>query len=80
MKRKCKRENGLLPVHTIKAATEGDVEAINAVLKHYEGYIASLSVRKLYDEYGQPHYCVDETLRRRLETKLITKILDFEIA
>lgn len=56
------------------------MEAINAVLKHYEGYIASLSVRKLYDEYGQPHYCVDETLRRRLETKLITKILDFEIA
>ena len=50
MKRKCKRENGLLPFHTIKAATEGDVEAINAVLKHYEGYIASLSVRKLYDE------------------------------
>lgn len=80
MKRKCKRENGLLPFHTIKAATEGDVDAINAVLKHYEGYIASLSVRKLYDEYGQPHYCVDETLRRRLETKLITKILDFEIA
>lgn len=69
-----------MPFHTIKAATEGDVEAINAVLKHYEGYIASLSVRKLYDEYGQPHYCVDETLRRRLETKLITKILDFEIA
>lgn len=80
MIRKCKRENGLLPFHTIKAATKGDVEAINAVLRHYEGYIASLSVRKLYDEYGQPHYCVDETLRRRLETKLITKILDFEIA
>lgn len=79
MKRKCKREDGLLPFHMIKAATEGDVEAINAVLKHYEGYIASLSARKLYDEYGQPHYCVDETLRRRLETKLITKILDFEI-
>lgn len=38
MKRKCKRENGLLPFHTIKAATEGNVEAINAVLKHYEGY------------------------------------------
>ena len=27
----------------------------------------------------QVHYCVDETLRRRLETKLITKILAFEI-
>ena len=47
---------------------------------HYEGYIAVLSTRKLYDEYGNLHYCVDETLRRRLETKLITKILKFKIA
>ena len=39
-----------------------------------------LSTRKLYDEYGNLHYCVDETLRRRLETKLITKILKFKIA
>lgn len=80
MRKKCKRDTSLLPFHTIKAATEGDVEAINAVLRHYEGYIASLSTRKLFDEYGQLHYCVDETLRRRLETKLITKILDFKIA
>ena len=32
----------------------------------------------MYDEGGRLHYCVDETLRRRLETKLITKILAFE--
>lgn len=63
----------LLPFHIIKAASEGDVSAINAVLKHYEGYIIKLSTRKLYDESGQVHYCIDETLRRRLETKLITK-------
>lgn len=73
-------EADLLPFHIIVAASAGDVEAINVVLKHYEGYIASLSVRKLYDESGQPHYCVDETLRRRLETKLITKIMEFKIA
>ena len=64
----------LLPYHIIAAAASGDVEAINEVLKHYEGYIAALSTRRLYD------YCVDETLRRRLETKLITKILAFEVA
>lgn len=45
--------------------------------KHYEGYIAKLSTRKMYDEFGQTHYCVDETLRRRLETKLIAKTLAF---
>jgi len=82
MKKKSKQAEkaNLLPFHIIKAASEGDIEAIHAVLKHYEGYIASLATRRLYDEYGQLHYCVDETLRRRLETKLITKILDFEIA
>lgn len=67
----------LLPFHIIKASSEGDVEAINFVLKHYEGYIASLSTRTMLDEFGQTHYCIDETLRRRLETKLITKILGF---
>lgn len=73
------KQDDMPSFHIIRAASNGDIEAINAVLKHYEGYIASLSVRKLYDEYGQVHYCVDETLRRRLETKLITKILDFKI-
>ena len=65
---KSRNEENLLPFHIIKAASEGDVSAINAVLKHYEGYIIKLSTRKLYDESGQVHYCIDETLRRRLET------------
>ena len=80
MTKRCRsrEEKNLLPFHIIKAASEGDVMAINTVLKHYEGYIAALATRKLYDECGIPHYCVDETLRRRLETKLITKILAFE--
>ena len=76
-KNKRKEEKNLLPFHIIKAASEGDVEAIHAVLAHYEGYIAKLSTRKMYDEFGQVHYCVDETLRRRLETKLIAKTLTF---
>lgn len=70
----------LLPYHIIVAASSGDVSAINMVLKHYECYIAVLSTRRMYDESGNLHYCVDETLRRRLETKLITKILDFKVA
>ncbi len=66
-KNKQTEERNLLPFHIIKAASEGDVEAIHAVLAHYEGYIAKLSTRKMYDEFGQVHYCVDETLRRRLK-------------
>lgn len=71
---------GLLPYPVIAAAVSGNVDAINKVLKHYEGYIAKLSTRTMYDEAVNPHLCVDEELRRRLETKLITKILTFKAA
>ena len=74
-----KKPVSLLPFPVIEAATGGDVDAINAVLKHYERYIVALSTRTLYDDYGAPHLCVDEEMRRRLETKLITKILDFRV-
>ena len=70
----------LLPFPVIAAASGGDIDAINKVLKHYEGYIAALSIRQLYDENGNPHLCVDPELRRRLETKLITRILTFRVA
>jgi len=68
------------PFDTIEAATQGDVTAINAILRHYYGYIAALSTRPLYDDFGQLHMVVDEDIRRRLETKLITRILKFKIA
>ena len=68
-----------LSVEVIKAASEGDVVAINKILKHYEGYIAKLATRKMYDEYGNVHYCVDKTLRDRLEAKLLKTILEFKI-
>jgi hypothetical protein len=72
--------NSLLPYPVIVLAAGGDVDAINAVLRHYEGYIAVLSTRQLFDEYGNPHLCVDEGIRRRLEIKLITAILTFDAA
>ena len=72
--------NRLVSYPVIVLAASGDVDAINAVLKHYEGYIAALSTRQLLDESGNLHLCVDEALRRRLETKLITKILTFNVA
>ena len=40
---------------------------------------ASRSMRPMKDEYGNTHMVVDETLRRRMETRLIAKILSFEI-
>lgn len=70
---------GLLPYPVIVAAVSGNVDAINLVLNHYKGYITKLSTRTMYDEAGNPHLCVDDELRRRLETKLITKILSFKV-
>ena len=60
-KQKCAFD--LLPFHVIEAASTGDTEAIQAVLKHYEGYITVLATRKM---------------RQRLEAKLITKTLGFD--
>jgi len=73
-------KTNLVPYPVIVLAAGGDVDAINAVLRHYEGYIAVLATRQLYDEDGNPHLCVDELLRRRLETKLITALLTFDAA
>ena len=80
MTKQTHRASGLLPYSVIAAASHGDVEAINAVLKHYEGYISTLATKRLFDEDGYPYMCVDEGLKRRLETKLITKILTFNVA
>ena len=46
--------NGLLPYPVIVSAVSGNVDAMNTVLKHYEGYITTLSTRTMYDEAGCP--------------------------
>lgn len=69
-----------LPYTIIQPATQGDPDAIAAVLRHYEGYIAKLSTRRLFDEDGNVYHSVDEAMRRRLEIKLIAGILSFHAA
>ena len=44
-----------------------------------QSLIASRSMRPMKDEYGNQSMVVDEVLRGRMETRLITKILSFEI-
>ena len=39
MKRKNKNKRKLLDLSVIQAASNGDVEALGVVVKHYEGYI-----------------------------------------
>ena len=64
-----------LPLSVIEAARAGDVEAVERVLRYYDGYINKLCTRTLYDDYGQPLVCVDEFMKRRLEIKLIHSIV-----
>jgi hypothetical protein len=73
-------KTNLISYPVIVLAAGGDIDAINAVLRHFGDYIAVLATKRLYDEDGNPYLCVDEGLRRRLETKLITAILTFDAA
>lgn len=81
MRTKDKKDNDLrlLPFCVIEAATKGDILAIHKVLNHYEGYIRRLSVRRIKDESGSIRYCVDETLRQHLQSKLLVTILNFQM-
>ena len=65
----------LLPLSVIDAARDGDAQAVDSVLRYYEGYINKLCTRTLYDENGYPHVCLDEAMKRRLEIKLIHAIV-----
>ena len=57
----------LIPYPVIAAAVRGDPEAVNQVLDHYSGYIAALSMRRGYDQNGNPCLAVDEEIRRRID-------------
>ena len=71
--------SSLLPYSTVEAAASGNVDAINAVLGEESRFICALSTRTLEDDNGEPRRGGDEAMRRRLEIKLITKILDFDV-
>ena len=62
-------------LHSIDAARDGDSQAVDQVLRYYEGYINKLCTRTLYDSDGQSHVRVDEYMKRRLEIKLIHSIV-----
>lgn len=64
-------ENALVPYPVIVAATKGDPDAMKIVLQHFSGYIARLSMRKLYDERGNVYFGVDHDIRERLQAKLM---------
>ena len=79
MKRRNYKGRELLPLAVSDAARAGDADAVEQVLRYYEGYINKLCTRTLYDSNGFPYVCVDEYMKRRLEIKLIHSIVKQEI-
>ena len=74
-----KKNYPLVPFPLIVKAADGNSEAINQIIRHYRGYMTKRSLRLMKDEYGNQSMVVDEVLRGRMETRLITTILSFEI-
>ena len=67
------------PFAVIVAATNGDEAAIQEILKFYDGYISKLSLRQLYDEYGNIYMVVDSELKGRIQAAVMDMIANFEI-
>ncbi len=64
-----------IPVPVILAAVNGDEDALDSVVAHYQNYIRALATRPLKDKYVNTYLYVDEDMRLRLETKLVHRIV-----
>lgn len=64
-----------IPYHCILAAQHGSTEAMERILQHYRPYIITLSKRSFFDEYGNRYEFVDDSIRQRIEARLMLKII-----
>ncbi|GAA6442234.1 helix-turn-helix domain-containing protein [Hungatella effluvii] len=60
-------------------ASDGDKEAIEKILNHYNAYISKACLRPFYDEYGDTQIIVDRELKGRIQTAITRAILKFEM-
>lgn len=74
-----KEEYEKVSYEIIEKATKGDLESINQVLTHYEGYLLKQSLRPMRDEAFNQHMVIDEVLYGRMKNKLLHIILNFKI-
>ena len=64
-----------MPLSVYVSARAGDPQAVERLLRYYDNYMNCLCTRTLYDGSGQPHICIDEYMKRRLQIKLIHSIV-----
>lgn len=67
-----------LPFPVIQAAKKNDSEAIEIILRHFEGYIANRCKETYEDGQGNTRSYVDEDLRYLAEIALYAAILKFQ--
>ncbi|MGI6181785.1 MAG: helix-turn-helix domain-containing protein [Agathobaculum sp.] len=63
-----------LDLSTISRATDGDSQAIQAILQYYDDYIDALSAYEYEDKDGVIHRKVDPDMKAELQCKLIEAI------
>lgn len=73
------KEKQLLPYQTIEKATQGDIIAIKIVIGYYQQYLNKVSSHSIHSVKGNDSEIVDEYMKSHLESKLIEKILDFDV-
>ena len=72
-------KNDQLAFTVISAASDEDLQAIEAILKHYDRYISKCCLKALYDEHGMMCVATDAELKGLIQSALIRMILKFEI-
>ena len=82
MKKKTNRQyhkRKLIPYEVIKAAKQGNVEAIGKIIDHYEGYINSVSTGLYIKPNGECEYVIDRQMHDEIVVRIIGALLEFEI-
>ncbi|MBV6375503.1 helix-turn-helix domain-containing protein [Enterococcus casseliflavus] len=64
----------------IKKARSGDIEALQIIKNHFQPYIQKNAYRMVKNDSGYSYMSIDETLKSRLEIRLLSKILTFKIS
>ena len=78
-KNRTNNDENLVPFKTIKAATEGDIDAIGKILDHFDPYINSVARGLYIKPNGEYQYVIDQQLHDEIAVKLIDAILKFRI-
>ena len=74
-----KNEQGLLPYEVIRKAKTGDPESVKIVVRHFDWYMSSCSIRP-YRVYENSYvYLPDQEIKDELIVRLLEAITKFKM-